>query len=133
MINKQNRLSNISGKILFKIFSIVLIGISANLHAAEINQPANRSLIFTKPAEQSYINPCAELMNNCLGMAFEDRLQASFTRCRWQDYKYFLNWAVWGYLSGDSRHQGDKRLLKMAAEWIDIFIAKINKEAASYL
>lgn len=131
MINKQNRQRRISGKISFKILSILLISASANLHAAEITQPANRSLIFTKPAEQSYINPCAELMNNCLGMAFEDRLQASFTHCRWQDYKYFLNWAVWGYLSGDSRHQGDKRLLKMTAEWIDIFIAKINEEAAS--
>lgn len=87
---------------------------------------SHRSIIFKTTAPAGTVNPCALLMNNCLQMAKENRLQASFTRCKWEDYKYFFHWAVWGYLSGDSKFKGDKQLLKMSAVWIDNFLLKLN-------
>ena len=104
----------------------LIAGFTAGAVAAPDNIPA-RSIIFTSPAPAGTVNPCAKLMNNCLKMAKNDRLADSFTHCKWEEYPYFFNWAVWGYLSGDSNYKGDPQLLQMTRTWLDRFLSKPPK------
>lgn len=113
-----------------KKWSLIIISaslfIAVNSLNAQKKSTSHRSIIFKTSAPKGTVNPCARLMNNCLQMAKENRLQKSFARSKWEDYKHFFHWAVWGYLSGDSKFKGDKQLLKMSAVWIDKFLVKLN-------
>ncbi len=71
------------------------------------------------PTPESQPNPSAEALNRYLGLAMKNQLEKSTVRKPWQDYAGFLDWAVWGYLSADSKFKGDPVLITMIQEWFD--------------
>jgi len=72
----------------------------------------------TARAPEGAQNPCVEWIDARLSKALNGRLKEFWPRHTWQEAPQFLNWAVWGYLSPDSEHQGDSRLVDMAGKWI---------------
>ena len=57
-----------------------------------------------------------------------DRLQKTAAQTVWEDCGLFLSWAVWGYLSADSRYRGSERLLEMSRTWMDRLHTNSQKE-----
>lgn len=51
--------------------------------------------------------------------ALNNTLVRTAAQSRWEDAPGFLSWAVWGYLSPDSKFHGDPRLLPMCQVWLD--------------
>jgi len=51
--------------------------------------------------------------------AINGTLIRTAAQSKWEDCGGFLSWAVWGYLSPDSRFHGDERLLQMSQTWLD--------------
>ncbi|MCE5240714.1 hypothetical protein LLH23_19815 [bacterium] len=54
-----------------------------------------------------------------LGNAVNNTLQRTAAQSKWEDCSAFLSWAVWGYLSPDSKFHGDERLVQMSQVWLD--------------
>ena len=111
------------------IISIVGNSIIPCLNAQK-SSVTHRSIIFKTPAPEGTVNPCVLFLNNYLKTAKANTLKDSFGFPSKWGYRCFFHWAVWGYLSGDSKLKGDKQLLKMSAVWIDNFLAKINTPPA---
>jgi hypothetical protein len=69
-------------------------------------------------------------MNNVIRLAKNNQLKKTFARKNWQDYDLFFHWAVWAYLSGDSKHQGDAELLTMMQTWLDKLFIRLQTKPA---
>ncbi|MEN6302337.1 MAG: hypothetical protein ABFD96_06405 [Armatimonadia bacterium] len=54
-----------------------------------------------------------------LQRALDNALQQSAAGAPWEKCSGFLSWAIWGYLSPDSKFHGDERLVKMSQVWLD--------------
>ncbi len=80
----------------------------------------------TAETPEDRVNPCARWIDRRLEKALADELQEVWPRDTWQEAPQFLNWAVWGYLSADSRFHGDERLVSMMGEWIDAQIEALE-------
>lgn len=85
--------------------------------ASGASSPA--SLIFKEKPKEKYVNPCAEVMNNTLRGILNNPAYRCFGNDTYRSWRGFFDWAVWGYLSGDSELQGDERLPERIAEWMD--------------
>jgi hypothetical protein len=87
---------------------------------------------------EGQINAGADALNLFIGKALENKLQTTSVRAKWENFKGFLDWAVWGYLSADSKYQGDERLVSMMSTWMDTLFVTLNtkpedpKQAATW-
>lgn len=78
-------------------------------------------------------NAGAKQIHDFLRLSFEDKLQGASPQMRWEDFEAFFSWAVWGYLSPDSMHRGDERLIKMSQVWLDTLNQKAAKDEKLFL
>ncbi|MGE5530916.1 MAG: hypothetical protein ACM3VW_02205 [Bacteroidota bacterium] len=62
--------------------------------------------------------------------ALENRLQKTAAQAPWQKASSFLQWAIWAYLSPDSKFHGDERLLTMSQTWLDTLFQTLHAEPA---
>ncbi len=61
-----------------------------------------------------------------LSNAVNNTLQRTAAQSKWEDCSAFLSWAVWGYLSPDSKFHGDERLVQMSQVWLDTFFKTLT-------
>ena len=78
-------------------------------------------------------NAGASQIHFFLRLSFADKLQKASPQTRWEDFEAFFSWAVWGYLSADSKHRGDERLIKMSQTWLDTLNQKAAKDEKLFL
>lgn len=90
-------------------------------------QPWHNSFIdenVKTPAGQ--INAGADTINIFMAKALEDKLQTTGVGSKWENYNGFLEWAVWAYLSPDSKFRHDERLIAMMQTWLDTLFVTLN-------
>ena len=77
------------------------------------------SLIVKEKPKAKYENPCARVMNNTLRGILNNPNHRCFGNQTYREWMQFFDWAVWGWLSGDSEFRKDERLPGLVAEWMD--------------
>ena len=77
-----------------------------------------------KRTPEGHPNAGAAWSHFFLRRAFNNTLQKASPQKPWEEWEGFLSLAVWGYLSPDSKHRGDKRLIEMCQVWIDRLLKK---------
>ena len=77
------------------------------------------SLIVKEKPKAKYENPCARVMNNTLRGILNNPNHRCFGNRTYREWLQFFDWAVWGWLSGDSEFRKDERLPGLVAEWMD--------------
>lgn len=80
--------------------------------------PAPNLIVKEKP-KAKYENPCARVMNNTLRGILNNPNHRCFGNQTYREWMQFFDWAVWGWLSGDSEFRKDERLPGLVAEWMD--------------
>ena len=58
--------------------------------------------------------------------AINNTLIQTAAQSKWEDCGSFFSWAVWGYLSPDSKFHGDERLITMSQTWLDTLFTALN-------
>ncbi|MHB8996077.1 MAG: hypothetical protein ACYC63_12595 [Armatimonadota bacterium] len=91
-------------------------------HATFINEQAR--------TPEGQPNAGAAWTDHFLQAAFEDRLQKTAAQAPWQQASPFLQWAIWAYLSPDSKFRGDERLLTMSQTWLDTLFTSLQTKPA---
>ncbi len=92
----------------------------------EIRQPWHKTYLPDAATPAGQPNAGADYINNFLGKAFAGKLEKSAVRKPWQTYSKFFNWAVWGYLSPDSKYRNDKRLIEMSRTWLEGLLKRLT-------
>lgn len=80
------------------------------------------------PADQP--NAGAAWTDFFLQAAFDHRLQTTAAQVPWEQCSSFFQWAVWAYLSPDSKFHGDERLLAMSQTWLDTLFTALQTKPA---
>lgn len=96
-----------------------------------IAQPWHKTCLPEAVTPPGELNAAAEYIDGFLELAFKDSLEKSMVKTPWRTCDKFLSWAVWGYLSPDSKYRGDERLVTMSRAWIEGFLEKINTRPAN--
>jgi len=89
-------------------------------------QPWHTHFIDDAKTPDGFDNAGARWTHSFLEKAFAGNLEKTAAQKSWQECGKFLNWAVWGYLSRDSRYRGDERLTAMMREWLDALFARLS-------
>ena len=129
-----------------KHFGVLLTMLIAAAHAADRDAGDLTGYDLAPPAEQlpdkpwharltdenaktpeGAVNPCVRWTDLRLKKALAGKLQELWPKDTWQEAPQFLNWAVWGYLSSDSEHHRDERLIPMMREWIESQLGSVEK------
>jgi hypothetical protein len=84
----------------------------------------------TARTPEGWPNAGAAWLQFFLDKALENKLQTVAPRAPWERYSAFLSWAVWGYLSPDSKLQGDERLVTMSQVWLDTLFESLQTRPA---
>ncbi|NLO73371.1 MAG: hypothetical protein GX100_04575 [candidate division WS1 bacterium] len=64
-------------------------------------------------------NNSAKWIDWFLQRSLDNQLEKTAAQGPWETSAFFFNWAMWGYLSPDSRFQGDQRMITMSQTWLD--------------
>lgn len=120
---------------------LAALGIAGRVAAADYQFVTPTEPLPDKPWHRTFIDENArtpEGMPNAgaawcdffLQQALNGTLQRTAAQSRWEDCGPFLSWAVWGYLSPDSKFRGDERLITMSQTWLDTLFAALTTRPA---
>jgi hypothetical protein len=76
------------------------------------------------PAGQ--VNFGTTLLDFFLSHSLDNTLQTTAAQSRWETSPDFFSWAIWGYLSPDSKYRGDERLVTMSQTWLDTLFTTLT-------